>query len=119
MKASEKLVRDTWERVGYTSGGVTSDGPSCVTIRLPDHPTAGTLIYIERGADKAEVFEAAAQFTRERLAKCADIEEEIQFMRDVERAQNPITEPIPRRICGRIVAARQAALAELKKGMKP
>ena len=63
--SAEQIVRSSWKRVEYHETGLTYAGTCYVTISTEDHPTAGTLIFMNHGKDKDSVFSAALRFTEE------------------------------------------------------
>ena len=122
MNAEEK-VRAAWKRVRYSETGLTDAGPCYVTISLEDHPTAGTVIFMHHGRSKEECFSAAEAFTDDRLKQVAEIEEEIEFLQNRVRPHWPSENDVPWVVADasrldRILKREQAALTELRRGMK-
>jgi hypothetical protein len=116
MDANEKYVRETWEK----SAGFRIDGPSTGMIEV----ACGRFIFNSGQFGNMEDFwKGAAEFTRERLEQIRQVEEEIALVtHEYKRAT----------VCGvsmggatgkalvwqRVIAREQAALAELRRGMK-
>jgi hypothetical protein len=118
----EQYVRSKWKRVEYRESGLTPAGPYYVTISGGDHPTAGSLIFMNHGISKEAVFVAARAFTEEREKQIAEVEKEIAWLIKEKRGQHPEFETQTARELyatpRRIFAREQAALNELKRGMK-
>jgi hypothetical protein len=97
MTEQEKLVRETWETV-Y------------------EYQTLSGQDLVAHGPYTSYTWAAAAEYTRERLEQIRLVEEEILWLGAAFNSEWSYWKEKPLR--ERILAARQAALAELKRGMK-
>ena len=113
MSDAESKVRAVWKRVTYSETGLTPAGPCYVVISNDDHPTAGSTLFMEHGSSKEAVFAAALAFTEQRLREIAEVEEELE---EIAAEMSTWDREYP--AWNRILAREQAALAELKRGMK-
>jgi hypothetical protein len=100
MDANERLVRDTWERVLVCDGSYRHYAKGTILINWANH-----CFY------EFNEWSAAAEFTRARLEQIRQVEEEIEWLDDCAEFDKNAT-------WVRIEAREQAALTELKKGLK-
>ena len=128
MTEDEKFVRETWAHVTVMLHHGTSHG----RIELP-HAHA-RFVSVDPGYERA--WSEAAEFTRKRLEEILRVEEEIvvttnaalSATRDVHKVMSGECATLCRglegafAVCsvrhGRVILRLQAALSELKKGMK-
>jgi len=107
MSEDEKFVREhfdgVWLRGARKSGCWVQWGEASL----------GRLVFSE-----AEAWSAAAAFTRQRLEEIRQVEEEIENIRSSSEGLQENGEYYRMRVFDRILAREQAALAELKRGMK-
>jgi hypothetical protein len=114
MSDNERAVREAWEwvQVRLAEPGEGVDSGDWV-VRLPLLPFSQT------GFDtESEAWRAANEFTEERLEQIRQVEEEIKvakFKRNTDAASGFIAHVV---VWDRILASRQSALQELKRGMK-
>jgi hypothetical protein len=107
MDANEKLVCDTWERVLVCDGSYRHYAKGTILINWANHSFYKF---------KAEHWDEAASFTRVRLEEIRQVEEEIALLEYASfSADLSGFKPLA---LGRILVREQAALAELKKGLK-
>lgn len=110
MDANERLVREKWKAVGnlwwdreYDENWISASDEKGQPIRL----------FRGRSTDAA-AWQTAADFTRAHENKIRDVEEEIAWLLCKEHMQN-LADRVPWQ---RTLAARQAALNELKRGWR-
>lgn len=112
----QEYVEARWKRVAYHESGLTSAGKCYVTIDADDHPTAGTLLFMHHGGTKAAVFHAAYLYTKERKRQIAEVEEKVALL-EAEATLWPNFYK-QQAAYSRILAREQAALADLKRGLR-
>jgi hypothetical protein len=128
---AEQFVREHWEQVTYsdTAVGVLA-GPHYVIIG--GYPNGPQKFAAYRHTPE-EAWSAAAEFTRERLEQIRQVEQEVGKVDYEQNEAFMLIRDVPpksvhlemivmwvRSLCAtsRILAREQAALAELKKGMR-
>ena len=124
MGADEKFVREHWAYVRSWVRDLDSYGTDQFNVALflnakdakwCDNPFQGW--QEDYGKEKA-VWASAAEFTRNRLEEIRQVEEEMMLLRSMvillDSEPGDLTAPIYKRTLARL----QAALAELKRGMK-
>lgn len=110
MEANEQYVRSKWERVVQ---GTTDDYRGDFDVRLGDNePIVATL--------RKKAWQAAADFTRQRIEEIQHVKEEIEFLcvadySDQYGEHPPVSEAAQKRTISRL----EVVLADLTKGMKP
>jgi hypothetical protein len=120
MDANERYVRERWEHIKYADTALSVlAGPHYVIIFSEENRRQ---IFAPYRHTEAEAWAAAKAFTVEREKQIAEVEEEIEYvefrMRDIEENGGKIYVECAYRTLERIFAREQAALAELKRGMK-
>jgi hypothetical protein len=103
----EAYVRERWESVRFTSGPKTALGSNGWTLRI----FAG--VYFD-GVSEADCFNHAYDFTRNREAEIAELDEEIEWMHTVLGKCSDYVPPMKRILTKHLLPARAA----LVKGMK-
>ena len=107
MEANEEYVRQRWELVHICDGSYR------------DYPRGTILLQCERGSWlNFPSMQAAYDFTLQREEQIRLVEEEIQLLSEFQEGLrvNSSHRPI---VLQRILARLEAALDELRKGMKP
>ena len=114
MSEDERLVRETWEDIKISKVGlpdndyeVYNDGPPI---------EEGDLFLHAFGKTREEAIRAAAEFTRERLEEIRQVEEEIKLIKTVLDIDWVRLEWLAD--AERILVREQAALTELRRGMR-
>jgi hypothetical protein len=124
MGDNEKFVRKHWEHVRSWVRDLDSYGTDQFNVALflnakdakwCDNPFQG---WQEDVGKEDTVWSAAAEFTRSRLEEIRQVEEEMMLLRSMvillDSEPGDLTAPIYKRTLARL----QAALAELKRGMR-
>ena len=110
---AETRVRAAWKQVTYSETGQTLAGPCYVVISAEDHPTAGSMIFMQHGRSKEVVFAAALAFTDARLEEVRLIEAAIRFLHQeanlwpVHWAEHPETDVIAKLLERELATARR------------
>ena len=130
MDANEEYVRQRWEGVHYKeSRGHSPWSYGIVYRKAPYGDSAEWLLSGALELPKAEAWQAARAFTEAREEEIRQVEQEIAIlnlefweMHGEIRLATMVEQytPLVRELCrwARILAREQAALAELKRGMK-
>lgn len=106
---NEEYVRSRWDPNLFNGGLYFYEGARSYHLRL------GSKRFEYTQKTKAECWSAAYAFTLEREEQIRQVEEEIALMEFIVQAQDEFNDIVAAK---RILAREQAALAELKKGMR-
>ena len=110
MDANEKFVRDHWESVNWGMRDLA--GKNFAVIVYDDDVGTGFT-----GNTQSEAWKSAAKFTRERLKQIYRMDIGIGLLQECLPGEGWHNDDDVL-IAGEILAREQAALAELKRGMK-